>query len=284
MGEPAWKMPPGENGEPDDDSTGTVLVQRWVERPDGSFELMEWPPTLEDYLDPRLGDQLPQGNPHAVVRRTLADVLYWYFRPEEDVFVLEDVKILLGPGLPGPAPDVAVIRGARDRDPNFESFDVVKKGGFPCLLIEVISPSDARIRRMDEEDKKDLYERVGIPEYLLVDTPRRAKRPHFRIYGYRLGLGKRYRLIEPDEDGRILSETTGFRFGISPDGQAIEIFDPAGNRLLASGEAWERAAHEEEGRKAAEQRAVHEEEGRKAAEAELARLRAEIARLKKNSQ
>jgi hypothetical protein len=55
MGEPAWKTPPGESGEPDEGSTGTVLVQRVVERPDGRFELAEWPPTLDDYLNPQLG-------------------------------------------------------------------------------------------------------------------------------------------------------------------------------------------------------------------------------------
>lgn len=293
MGEPAWKTPPGGSGEPDDDSTGTVLLQRWVERPDGRFELVEWPPTLEDYLDPQLGDKLTQGRRHIDTCHLLYGYLRGYFRADEDVILLQDVKVLLGPGLPGPGPDVAVIRGARDNDPDLTSFDTVSQGVLPCLVIEVISPRDPRIRHMDEVDKKDLYERFGIPEYLLVDPPHRTKRRHFRIYGYRLGLGKRYRLIEPDREGRVLSETTGLRFGVSQDGKRIEVFDPAGERILTPDEVWEKAAREEEARKAAlreasarkaaEKRAVQDTKARKAAETEVARLRAEIERLKKQA-
>ncbi|HEY0555379.1 MAG TPA: hypothetical protein VGG20_14040, partial [Thermoanaerobaculia bacterium] len=61
MAQPAWKPLHGESDDPDDDS-GTVLLQRVVERADGSLELMERPPTLEDYLDPQLEDKLFQGN------------------------------------------------------------------------------------------------------------------------------------------------------------------------------------------------------------------------------
>ncbi len=267
MGEPAWKTPPGESGEPYEDDSGTVLLQRWVERPDGRFELREWPPTLEDYLDPQLEDKLIQGKLHALVRRTLADILYRHFRPDEEMLVLEDCKVLLGPGFPGPGPDVSVIRGARYPDADFDSYDVVKQGALPCLLIEVISPKDRRIREMDEVDKKDLYERAGILEYLLLDLPRRATGRHFRVRGYRLGLGRRYQPIEPGKDGRLLSETTGLRFGVPLDGQWIEVFvDATGERLPTSWEAEEKGAREAEARKAAEE--------------EIARLRAEIERLK----
>jgi Uma2 family endonuclease len=282
MGEPAWKTPPGGSGEPDDDSTGTVLLQRVVERPDGRLELAEWPPTLEDYLNPRLGDKLIQGRLHSDLCHLLYMEIRGYFRPDADVLVLQDVQIRLGPA--GPSPDVSVIRGARNPKPDLESFDVVEQGVLPCLLIEVLSPRDPRVRHMDEVDKKSLYESVGIPEYLLVDTPRRATRHRFRIYGYRLGLGKRYRPIEPDPEERVLSETTGLRFGVSRDGKRIEVFDPAGERILTPDEAWEKAVREEEARKAqkaAERRAAQEAKARKAAESEVVRLRAEIERLKK---
>jgi hypothetical protein len=182
--------------------------------------------------------------------------------------VLDDVKHLLGPGLPGPAPDVSVIRGARDPDPDLESFDVVKQGVVPCLVIEIVSPFDARIRRTDEVDKVRLYERAGIPEYLLVDMPRRATRHRFRLKEYRLGSNRRYALIEPDDRNCLLSETTELRFGVSPAGDRIDIFDArTGDRLRS-------ALEEEEERKVAQA-------AREAAEEEIRRLRAEIERLKK---
>jgi hypothetical protein len=185
-------------------------------------------------------------------------------------------------------------------------------------VIEVVSPSKARIRRVDEVDKVELYQRVGVREYLLVDLPRRATGYRFRVKGYRLGPEGRYRPIEPDDQGRLLSETTGLRFGASPDGNWIEMFDArTGERLLtpleieakaaretearkaeqaarkaaeerASREAKarraaeERAAREAKARKTAEEKAASESEARKAAEEELARLRAELERLKKS--
>jgi Uma2 family endonuclease len=264
MGEPAWKLPPGENDEPDDDDTGTVLVQRWVERPDGGFELLEWPPTVEDYLDPQLEDKLTQGRPHAELCHLLFELLSRFFKPDEEIVVLQDVKILLGPGLPGPSPDIAVIRGARDKD--FWTFRVVDQGVLPHLVIEVISPRDARVRQMDQVNKLELYQRVGIPEYLLVDFPRRATGHRFRVKGYRLGPGRRYEEIAPDGKGRLLSETTGLRFGASEDGQQIEIFDPNEARILTAQEVSEGATREAKARQAVED--------------ELVRLRAEIERLR----
>lgn len=267
MAEPARRRSSGDS-EPDDKSSGTVLLQRWIERPDGRTELLEIPLTPADFLDPQLEDTMVQGRPHGRVRHDLVDLLERYFHNQPDVMILDDVKHLLGPGLPGPAPDVSVVRGAKDPDPDLQSFDVVKQGVVPCLVIEIVSPFDARIRRTDEVDKVKLYERVGIPEYLLVDLPRRATRHRFRLKAYRLGSDRRYALIEPDEQGCLLSETTGLRFGVSPAGDRIDIFD------IRTGERLRSALEEEEARKA-------EQAAREAVEEEVRRLRAEIERLKK---
>jgi Uma2 family endonuclease len=181
MAEPVRKTSHGESDEPDDASSGAVMLQRWVERPDGGLELQEKPLTVEDYLDPQLEDKLTQGRPHSDRCRFLAELLSRHFQSDEDVIVLQDVKHLFGPRLPGPSPDVSVVLGARDKE--FWTYDAVEQGVFPSFVIEVISPSDARVRRMDEVDKVELYQRVGIPEYLLVDMPRRATGYRFRIKG-----------------------------------------------------------------------------------------------------
>jgi hypothetical protein len=93
----------------------------------------------------------------------------------------------------------------------------------------------------------------------------------FQWIGYRLDDGGRYRAIEPDAEGRIVSETTGLAFGVSSNGQTVMVFDArTGERLYTSSE---RAAQTEE-------RAAREAEARKDAEDEVTRLREEIARLK----
>jgi Uma2 family endonuclease len=319
MAKPAREMSWPEKSEPElqDEEGGEVMLQRWVERPGGGFELLEMPLTLELYLNPRLEDKMTQGELHADLLAELKELLGRHFKPQRDVKVLMDVKHLVSPRK-GPSPDISIIRGVRNPGRKLTSFNIAKEGVVPSLVLEVVSPIDARVRKMDEVDKVKLYERVGIPEYILVDPPRQANDHRFLLKGYRLDRLRRYQRIEPDAQGRLLSETTDLLFGVSTGGDRIEVFNArTGERLESPAEAVERAAHEAKkaaheakkaaheakrairettARKAAEERAAREakratqeEAARKAAEArataaeeELARLRAQIERLKKS--
>jgi Uma2 family endonuclease len=268
MAEPAWKIPlvagdevaaDEEDAGLSDEPEGGSVLQRWVFHPDGRAELVELPLTPELFLDPQLEDKMVQGWLHIRTVLDLFELLSRHFRVEPDLIVLCDMKHLLGPGLPGPAPDISIVRGARHPNPDLASFDLIRQGVAPCLVIEVISPRDARLRRADEVDKVALYQRVGIQEYLLIDLPRRQQ--PLRIKGYRLDAAGRYAPLDPEEDGFLPSTTTGLRFGVSPSGDQIEILVAAtGERLL---------------------RPIEEVEARQAAEEEIARLRAEIERLKR---
>jgi Uma2 family endonuclease len=278
--------------EPDD--AEPILLERWVERPDGRMEQLLVPLTPEDYLNPRFGDKWLQGRIHSEQAPDVADRLRRWFDTRPEILVLNDVKHFLGPGLPNPSPDVSVIRGARRPARNLSSFRVVRQGVAPILIIEMISPMDSRIRAVDEVDKVDIYQRAGIPEYLLVELPRELRDP-YRIFGYRLDAARTYRPIVPDEDGRLLSETTGLWFAVAPSGDGVVIRDAATGELLRTSkeeeqerklEAKARRAAEtrmvteaqarqaaEKARQAAEARAATEAEARQAAEAEIARLR-----------
>jgi Uma2 family endonuclease len=294
MAKPAWKMPWPEGDEPDfeleddDQQEGSVVLQRWVEQPDGRFELVELPLTRERYLNPRIGDKFTQGELHADVMGELKELLGRLFKPQRDVKVLMDVQHTFGRGLYAPSPDISIIRGVRDPDRKRESFNVVKEGVSPSLVIEIISPLDPRIREMDEVDKYQFYQQIGIPEYLMVDPPRKGTDYRFRLRGHRLDAGGRYQPIVPDAQGRLLSETTGLWFGVSADGQRIEVFDArTGERVLTPEEvqegrqrAEEKAARASAAQKAAEEEAAREASARRLAEAVLERLRAEIERLK----
>jgi Uma2 family endonuclease len=272
-----------------DEEPGMTL-ERWVERPGGRMELVVMPLTPELFLNPRVGDHMSQGKRHIDTARRIADRLEDFFRPVPDVLITMDMKHLFGPGLDQPSPDVSVIRGVRDREADRESFDVIAEGVRPCLVIEVVSPLSSRIRKTDLEDKVTLYRRVGIPEYLILDCQRRDRR--FRLLGYRLvrgGTGSSYQLIEPDKEGRLLSETTGLWFQVSPDGNQVRMFEHPSGRLLPTREdlnhlrkaAEDKVLAEAEARQAAEEKARTEAEVRQAAEDEIGRLRAEIDRLRK---
>ena len=62
----------------------------------------------------------------------------------------------------------------------------------------MVSSRDAKTRRNDYEKKVPIYERAGIPEYLIVDPPTRFTQDRLLLTGYRLGEDGRYRRIEPD--------------------------------------------------------------------------------------
>ncbi|MFY9823769.1 MAG: Uma2 family endonuclease [Thermoanaerobaculia bacterium] len=274
MAKRAWKIPPEESEQLDpwflDDEQESYL-ERCVERPDGTVEFLSIPLTPEDFLNPQLGDKWVQGRLHGRACLYFADILERHFSSEEDVLVLYDVKLLTDPRRKGPVPDVMVVRGARNPDPDLDSFDPVEQGA--SLVVEVLSQTQ-RIRKKDQEDKVALYARAGIPDYLLVDPPRRRRGNLFQLKGYRLGPEGSYLRTQPDAQGCLLCASVGLRFGVSARGDQMEVFDArTGERLLSSRE-------EEAGRKAAEERADRETEAREAAEAEVERLRAEILQLK----
>jgi Uma2 family endonuclease len=268
---------------------GGTLLERWIERPDGQMEQLLIPLTPRDYLYPRFGDKWLQGRPHSEVVPDVADRLRRWFQPRRDILVLYSVRHKLGPGLPNPAPDVSVIVGARDSAPGMRTYDVVKQGTAPALIIEVISPQDARIRRVDEHNKVLHYQRAGVREYLLVRIPEPFPGP-FAIFGYRLDAARTYQPIVPDAAGRLLCETFGLWFSLSPARDRLIVRDVATGEILRSSQqeeqerklALEEVAREAAARQAAEAKAAAEAEARETAEAELARLRAEIERLRGN--
>lgn len=241
--------------------------RRRIRLPNGDVFDQEIPLTPEDLLDPQPGDEVTQSDPHAQVVTTLHELLKRRFERVQDVVVLFDMKIIWGiPDLPNPSPDITVVRGAAKRAGR-SIYKVPEEGVLPCLIIEVVSYSDAEMYQNDHKVKVDLYQRVGIPEYLIVDPPFPPEDP-LTLTGYRMGADRRYRRIEPDSQGRIHSETTNLFFAASEDQRTIRVGDAKTGEWLLSG------SEEQAARRAAEERA-------REAEAENARLRAELERFKK---
>jgi Uma2 family endonuclease len=263
MADPLRKMPADEDPETAAWRADPFRYgSRWkrIRLPNGQVIDQEIPLTPEDLLDPQPGDEVPQSGPHAKVVTTLNDLLQRHFEPDPDVLVLFDMKILWGiPGLPEPSPDLAVVQGIRDKEGERSAFKVAEEGVLPSLIIEVVSYSDAALYQNDHVKKVEIYQQVGIPEYLIIDPSRSPEDP-VALTGYRLGSDGRYRRIAPDSQGGLFSETTNLLFAPSEDRRRVRVYDArTGGLLLTSSEA---------------------DAARKAAEVEVARLRAEIERLK----
>ncbi len=262
MGEPATHLPLPEEDQ-SDDPFRLGWRSRAVRLSDGSSEIREVPLTAEDLLNPQVGDHVVQNYWHLATSYELFGLLSWRYETRPDVLVIGDMKVAWGiRGLSDPAPDLAVIPGVRNKDMFRKSFHVQREGARPALVVELVSDEPEQ-RSADHRKKVRIYERAGVPEYLIADPPNVDC--GCRLTGYRLNKAGRYKLIPPDSQGRILSETT--RLWFAPAGRSIHLIDAeTEERLLTYSETQEWARREAEARSKVEM--------------ENARLRAELERLR----
>lgn len=263
---------------------------KFVHLPNGELDEQRIPLTLEDLLDPQLGDVVTQSEPHFDLMIALAELLRRHYESQDDVYVAGDMKMLWGiPGIPEPSPDLAVIFGVRGKSDPRTSFRCKREGTRPSLIIELVSSIDSGTRNNDYEKKVRIYQRVGIPEYFIFDPPSPVTEECLWLTGYRLGPDGQYREVHPDPQGRLHSVTTNLLFGVEENGRSPEVIDVVTGRTISTPGQMDKARRVAEAKaqaaeakaQAAEEKALRESEARKAAEAEIARLRAELDRLRR---
>jgi Uma2 family endonuclease len=228
--------------------------------------------------------------------------LQQWFASRPDVFVAADLLVyyVQGDNRRRFAPDVFVARGVADAKRQRRTYLIWEEGTPPGVAIEVTS---RKTRREDTTRKRALYEALGVREYFLFDPQGDYLRPP--LQGYRLAAG-RYEPVEAPPgaaDLRLHSLVLGLDLVVRTDNVpprardsragrrrrsdppwdgTVRLYDPVGQRWLL-GPDEERAAREAaEARQASEVEARRAAEARQAAaEAELERLRAELARLRR---
>lgn len=132
----------------------------------------------------------------------------------------------------------------------------------PLLVVEATSP-DSHVK--DLEAKVALYQRLGIPAYLVIDaiTADAQPRSQIELYLWRAVAG-RLRPVSIDENDSFSLPEIGLQ--IWADGTQIRFSDlDTGQELLDAGEAYQ-------ARNAAEERAQEERKARLSAEARAAAL------------
>jgi Uma2 family endonuclease len=175
-------------------------------------------------------------------------------------------------------PDIFWVDGVA-RTPIRKVWLAWEEGGrLPDVIVELLSPSTAKIDRVD---KKDLYARVfQTSEYFLYDPEIR------KLEGLRL-VGTAYQPMIPSGQGRFWSQQLGVFLGLwhgtydHQEDDWIRLFRPDGTLVPAKDEQTEAERHRAEAeRHRAEgerQRAEAEHQRAEKAEAEVARLRALLA-------
>ena len=189
------------------------------------------------------GQPMAETTLHRKVMADLIEALERHFAGTPDVWVGGNLFLCYRKGDPSAAlaPDVLLAKGVTKWDrPNYLLWEETA----PSLVVEVTS---RKTRREDRGKKRDIYERIGVEEYVLFDPYGDWLRP--RLQGFRLE-GGRYEPMTPAEDGSLASRTTGLI--LRPEGERLRLFDPAAGRPLL----W---TDELEGARAAAEAALAEE-------------------------
>jgi Uma2 family endonuclease len=209
------------------------------------------------------------GEPMAETEDHLEELVYvWQalkdrFAADADVFVGADMFLYYRKGDPRAvvAPDGFVVKGVPKLLPGGRrrrKYLLWQEGHVPCFVLETTSEST----RAKDEEKKEIYARLGVEEYFQFDPLEEYLDPN--LQGHRL-VGGRYRAIRSNADGSLVSRTTGVVF--QAEGARLRLTDArTGAPLLRKEEESQARRHAEE--------ALHQaEEKIRALEEELARLR-----------
>jgi Uma2 family endonuclease len=211
---------------------------------------------------------------HAELMINLRFALKRRFRDDPNVYV--GVNMLMywikGDSSKSKAPDVFVVFGV-PKEPARRTWKIWEEGKAPDMVIEI---SSRKTWQEDMYEKWQLYSRLGVREYFLFDP----------LYEYLPEPLMAWRLVDGQyipakvENRRVMSEVLGLELFATD--TTLRLIDPKTGEILPT-EAEEIAARE-----AAEAFALKETKARRQAEeraatveAELEKLRAELARLKR---
>jgi Uma2 family endonuclease len=153
------------------------------------------------------------------------------------------------------APDAMVTFGVPRR--LRRTFKTWVEKAVPSTVFEITS---RRTKKQDVLEKPEIYAKIGIKEYILFDPEYCYLKPPFQ--GFRLQRGK-YAPLKLDADGSLVSQELKAR--IVPEGHMLRFIDlRTGKPVLTRRELW--------------QAAQDEADRAQRAEAELAQLKAKLAR------
>jgi Uma2 family endonuclease len=225
------------------------------------------------------GKPMAETDLHRMLLLDLVEAADRRFEDDPDIYVSGNLLIYFVEGHPEKcvAPDVFVVRGVAKRLRPI--YKVWEEGKGPDVVVELTSPST---HREDLEEKRTIYERLGVREYFIFDPEGRRFKPPFR--GFRLEEGV-LRPMPPArlEGGKVVFRSEVLDLELHGGGPSLRWVDPAtGEPLPIPRELFRLAmnakdrADRERARAEIEQARAEQEQAR--AEREQARAEQEQAR------
>ena len=246
---------------------------------------LRWTPGPDELRLPSCEDEpVPQNTRHAVAIEDGFGGLRVYWHERLDVFVGTDQFVYWDPaydsrtksGNPPLSPDVYVAFGVANR--HRSSYVVWEEGKPPDFVLEVASPSS---RQRDENEKRDAYAKMDVPEYFLYDPHGQLKPP---LSGFELRDGE-YRQLPEETFAEgvvgVRSKLLGLCLclrepGANPLDVALGWYDPKTGKFLRT--RYEAEEEAEESKAEAEVARAEAEEAKAKADASEARAEASDAR------
>ncbi|MBI1924744.1 Uma2 family endonuclease [Candidatus Poribacteria bacterium] len=268
-----------------------------------SPEIRSLPTDGEVYYPESDGKPMAETDVHFDLMTDIVKTLQVHFQNRSDVYVSGNSLLYYEQGNPkkSVAPDVFVVFGVEKKRRN--NYLLWKEGKGPDFVLEL---SSKKTYRTDLNQKKTLYGQVlEVSEYFLYDPNHQYLNPP--LQGYRLMEGGYVEILPVGV--RLPSRVLGLELGLKPDGE-LGLYTPQTNIWLlspreraeqaeakaeqaeAKAEQAEAKAEQAEAKvEQAEARAEHaqakaqqETEARQRAEVELAQVRAELQRFKRQYQ
>lgn len=178
----------------------------------------------------------------------------------QQVYVSGDLLLYYEQGNPKKfvVPDAFIAKGLKQKRRRIYRMWV--EGVVPQLVIETTS---RKTKKKDTVDKPELYAKLGIHEYFLHDPTGDYLDPP--LQGYRLKESK-YERVVADAHGSLYSEE--LRLNLRIEDSELNLYHPETHQRLLSNQ----------------EKVVKEAEARLQAEAEVAKLRAELAKYQRGQE
>jgi Uma2 family endonuclease len=175
------------------------------------------------------GKPMGETEVHVFELISILTTLRAWFRRMADVYVGGNIMFYYEEGNPKASfsPDVFVVFGVPTVPPR-RTYKVWEEGAPPTAVIEITS---CKTRREDLTKKRVIYERIGVPEYVLYDPLGEYLRPPLQLVPLTDGV---YTSVAPEPDGSLVSEALNLTLRLV-DGR-LRLFDRASGIELLSPE------------------------------------------------
>lgn len=230
----------------------------------GSEQLVKIPLTLEDILHPQEEDFRVHNDPHITDVLYLREVFYPAVSCVPGAVVLSDCRVAWDEaGAYGHGPDCAVIFNVRERK-FWGTFNVVREGTRPALIIEVTSPTT---RSTDLYNKVWEYAEQKVPRYVIADAREKDGVRTIRFIDYRLDDEGEYVSQPLGPNGRVWLDEV--KLWLGSENGLLACYDADGKRLGTYVEL-------DQARRDAENATVQERQAREALEKRVRDLEARL--------